>query len=66
MSPFILVLQLGGKSPAVIDSKYDFEIAARRILWGSFANAGQVCIRPDYVLVPKISQENFVEALKKQ
>ncbi|KAG2356069.1 Aldehyde/histidinol dehydrogenase [Suillus spraguei] len=45
-------LELGGKSPVVIDAKCDFKIAARRIMWGRCVNAGQTCIAPDYVLVP--------------
>ncbi|KAF8221246.1 NAD-aldehyde dehydrogenase [Tricholoma matsutake] len=59
-----VTLELGGKSPVFIDPKSDLQLAARRILWGKFANAGQTCVAPDYVLVPKSCQDKFVEALK--
>jgi aldehyde dehydrogenase (NAD+) len=46
-----VVLELGGKSPVYIDETVtDLELAAKRIMWGKFANAGQTCIAPDYVL----------------
>ena len=54
-----------GKSPVFIDPKSDFELAARRILWGKLSNAGQVCVAPDYVLIPRDAQDRFVEELKK-
>lgn len=54
-----------GKSPVVIDPKCDMETAARRILWGKFANCGQICVAPDYVLIPREAQDNFIEQLKK-
>ncbi|KAG1729284.1 Aldehyde/histidinol dehydrogenase [Suillus lakei] len=57
-------LELGGKSPVVIDAKCDFKTAARRILWGKCANAGQTCVAPDYVLVPRSSEDAFIKALK--
>ncbi|KAJ7461546.1 NAD-aldehyde dehydrogenase [Mycena latifolia] len=57
-------LELGGKSPVFIDPASDMRLAAKRILWGKFANAGQTCVAPDYVLVPKDFQDTFVEALK--
>ncbi|KAJ7137790.1 NAD-dependent aldehyde dehydrogenase [Mycena epipterygia] len=59
-----VTLELGGKSPVFLDPSSDLQLAARRILWGKFANAGQTCVAPDYVLVPKASQDIFVEALK--
>jgi acyl-CoA reductase-like NAD-dependent aldehyde dehydrogenase len=40
------------------------DLAAKRILWGKFTNGGQTCVAPDYVLVPKASQDTFVDALK--
>ncbi|KAL0959772.1 hypothetical protein HGRIS_011462 [Hohenbuehelia grisea] len=55
---------LTGKSPVVIDPKCDLEVAARRILWGKIANAGQTCVAPDYVLVPRHFQDKFAQALK--
>ncbi|OBZ72483.1 Aldehyde dehydrogenase, dimeric NADP-preferring [Grifola frondosa] len=56
--------ELGGKNPVVIDPKCDIKTAARRILWGKTANCGQVCLAPDYVLVPKDFQDTFVDAMK--
>jgi aldehyde dehydrogenase (NAD+) len=41
-------------------------MAARRVLWGKCVNAGQVCVAPDYILVPEHFQDEFVEELKKQ
>lgn len=43
-------LELGGKSPVIVDSTADLETAARRIVWGKFMNAGQTCIAPDYLM----------------
>lgn len=57
-------LELGGKSPAVVDAKCDFKMAARRIMWGKCANAGQTCVAPDYVLIPRSSEDAFIKALK--
>ncbi|KAJ7024307.1 NAD-aldehyde dehydrogenase [Mycena alexandri] len=57
-------LELGGKSPVFVDPASDMQLAARRILWGKSTNAGQTCVAPDYVLVPRASQDKFVEALK--
>jgi aldehyde dehydrogenase (NAD+) len=48
-----VTLELGGKSPAIVDASADIEIAARRIAWGRFYNAGQTCVAPDYVLVER-------------
>ncbi|EMD33385.1 hypothetical protein CERSUDRAFT_117998 [Gelatoporia subvermispora B] len=56
--------ELGGKSPVVIDPKCDLKLAAKRIFWGKIANAGQICLSPDYVLVPRTFQDQFVAALK--
>ncbi|KAJ6531647.1 NAD-aldehyde dehydrogenase [Mycena vulgaris] len=52
------------KSPVFIDPSSDMRLAAKRILWGKFANGGQTCVAPDYVLVPKAAQDTFVDALK--
>ncbi|KAF5379237.1 hypothetical protein D9615_006047 [Tricholomella constricta] len=59
-----VTLELGGKSPVIIDPDCDLTTAARRILWGKVVNAGQTCVAPDYILVPKSFQDKFVEALK--
>ncbi|KAH9903141.1 NAD-dependent aldehyde dehydrogenase [Cubamyces lactineus] len=57
-------MELGGKNPVVIDPKCDVNLAARRILWGRFSNAGQICMSPEYVLVPRGFQETLVNAMK--
>jgi aldehyde dehydrogenase (NAD+)/aldehyde dehydrogenase (NAD(P)+) len=57
-------LELGGKSPVFVDPATDMQLAAKRILWGRFANGGQTCVAPDYVLVPKTAQDSLVEAMK--
>lgn len=56
-----VTLELGGKSPAIVDSSADLDAAASRIAWGRFINAGQTCIAPDYVLVHASVQEAFLE-----
>ena len=58
-----VTLELGGKSPAIIDRSADLAQAARRIAFGKLLNAGQTCIAPDYVLCPADLQEKFVELL---
>ena len=52
-----------GKSPVFIDSDCDLQICARRLLLGKSANAGQTCVAPDYVLVPREFQDKLVQAL---
>ncbi|WZX99558.1 aldehyde dehydrogenase [Bacillus sp. FSL W7-1360] len=59
-------LELGGKSPAIVDKTAKLTMAAKRIAWGKFSNAGQTCIAPDYVLVHQHVYEPFLEQLKKQ
>ncbi|MEM8546252.1 MAG: aldehyde dehydrogenase family protein, partial [Cyanobacteria bacterium P01_H01_bin.119] len=46
-----LTLELGGKSPCIVDANINLEVTAKRIVWGKFINAGQTCIAPDYLLV---------------
>jgi len=58
-----VTLELGGKSPVIIDPNCDLETAARRILWGKVVNAGQTCVAPDYILVPRSFQDKFIDAL---
>lgn len=60
-----VVLELGGKSPAIITKDADLEVAAKRIVWGKFLNAGQTCVAPDYLLVEESVQEQFLEMLRK-
>lgn len=61
-----VTLELGGKSPAVIAPGYSLQKAAARIMTGKLVNAGQTCIAPDYVLVPRTQLEAFVEAARAQ
>ncbi|WP_265428734.1 aldehyde dehydrogenase [Chryseobacterium sp. YIM B08800] len=60
-----VVLELGGKSPAIITKDANLEVAAKRIVWGKFLNAGQTCVAPDYLLVEESIQEQFLEMLRK-
>jgi aldehyde dehydrogenase (NAD+) len=60
-----VTLELGGKSPVVIDASADLAQAADRIVWGKFVNAGQTCVAPDYVLVPRALETPFHEAAAK-
>lgn len=60
------VLELGGKSPAILAPSANLEISARRIAWGKFFNAGQTCVAPDYLLVQENQKEKVLTALKKE
>ena len=60
-----VTLELGGKSPCIVERDADLAISARRIAWGKFLNAGQTCVAPDYVLAHKDIEEPLVEELKK-
>jgi len=60
-----VTLELGGKSPAIITKEANLEVAAKRIVWGKFLNAGQTCVAPDYLLVEESVQEQFLEMLRK-
>lgn len=60
-----VVLELGGKSPAIITKDANLEVAAKRIVWGKFLNAGQTCVAPDYLLIEESVQEQFLEMLRK-
>jgi aldehyde dehydrogenase (NAD+) len=57
-----VVLELGGKSPCIIDKKADIATAAKRIAWGKTLNSGQTCIAPDYILIHEDVKEAFVNA----
>lgn len=59
-----VILELGGKSPAIIDETADLKTAAKRIAFGKVSNAGQICIAPDYALVHKSRKDEFIEAYK--
>ena len=60
-----VVLELGGKSPVVVDDTTDLAAAATSIIAGKLLNAGQTCVAPDYVLVPRRRQDALVAALRK-
>ncbi|MEM6517866.1 MAG: aldehyde dehydrogenase [Cyanobacteria bacterium P01_D01_bin.71] len=59
-----VTLELGGKSPCIIDPDINVKVAAKRITWGKFVNAGQTCIAPDYLLVHDSIKAEFMAALK--
>ncbi len=59
-----VTLELGGKSPCLVDAQVDLDVAARRILWGKVVNAGQTCVAPDYVLVHESQEQGLLERLK--
>ena len=56
-----LVLELGGKSPVIVDETADLRLAARRIAFGKLLNAGQTCVAPDYLLIHRQVKDSFVE-----
>ena len=60
-----VVLELGGKSPCIVDQGADIRLAAKRIAWGKTLNAGQTCIAPDYLLVHSSLQTRFAEEFEK-
>ena len=59
-----VTLELGGKSPCIVDTEIDLEETAKRIAWGKFLNAGQTCIAPDYLLVEKSIKEALITKLQ--
>lgn len=59
-----ITLELGGKSPVIVDSSANLALAARRIVWGKLVNAGQTCISPDYVLVQADVKERLIAEMK--
>ncbi len=60
-----VALELGGKNPCIVSEKSDLLVSAREIAWGKFFNAGQTCIAPDYLLVPKRCKEKLLELIVK-
>ena len=60
-----VTLELGGKSPAIIGPEADLDIAADKILFGKCVNAGQTCIAPDYVLLPRGKEDAFIDAARR-
>lgn len=61
-----VVLELGGKSPCIIDKTADIALTARRIAWGKTLNSGQTCIAPDYLLIHKDVKDAFVKAFTEE
>ena len=61
-----VTLELGGKNPCIIDATANLKLAAKRIVWGKFLNAGQTCIAPDYLLVSNKIKTAFIELIKKE
>ena len=61
-----VVLELGGKSPCIIDKSADIAVTAKRIAWGKTLNSGQTCIAPDYILIHEEVKDAFVKAFAKE
>lgn len=59
-----VTLELGGKSPCIVDNDTHLDYTAKRIIWGKFVNVGQTCIAPDYILVDQKVKAAFIEKLK--
>lgn len=60
-----VTLELGGKSPCIVDKDTNIDITAKRLTWGKFLNVGQTCVAPDYVLVHEDRKEELIQGLKK-
>lgn len=61
-----VTLELGGKSPCIVDHTADLKLAARRIVFGKYLNCGQTCVAPDYVLAERSIHDKLVEYIKKE
>ena len=59
-----VTLELGGKSPCIIDQTADIDLSAKRIIWGKLINAGQTCIAPDYLLIHKSVKNQLIDRIK--
>ncbi|MGE0615280.1 MAG: aldehyde dehydrogenase family protein [Bacteriovoracia bacterium] len=59
-----VTLELGGKSPAIVDESADLRLTCERIAWGKFVNAGQTCVAPDYVLLPESRTQEFLAEIQ--
>ena len=57
------VLELGGKSPCIVDASTNIKLAAKRIVFGKYLNCGQTCVAPDYILCERSVKESFVKAV---
>ena len=60
-----VTLELGGKTPCIVDADTNIEYSARRITWGKFMNAGQTCIAPDYLLVDQKIKPQLIDSIRK-
>lgn len=61
-----VVLELGGKSPCIVESSADIKLAAKRIVFGKYLNCGQTCVAPDYILIEKTIKDDFIREVIKQ
>ncbi len=61
-----VVLELGGKSPCIVDKSANIKLAAKRIVFGKYLNCGQTCVAPDYILCERSVKEEFIAEIKKQ
>ena len=61
-----VTLELGGKSPCIVDNTANIDLTAKRIVWGKFLNAGQTCVAPDYILVHTKIKDKLLKSLKKE
>lgn len=61
-----VTLELGGKNPCIVDKSANLQIAAKRIVWGKFINAGQTCIAPDYLVIHKNIKAKFIRLLQQE
>ena len=58
-----VALELGGKNPCIVDTNMHLEITAARLVWGKFTNAGQTCVSPDYIFVPRSMEQPLTDAI---
>ncbi len=61
-----VTLELGGKSPAILTEDCNLKVTVKRLIWAKFLNAGQTCIAPDYVLLPKTLENEFIELARNE
>jgi len=61
-----VTLELGGKSPCIVDETIDLKLTSKRIVWGKFFNGGQTCISPDYILAHYSIKDNLIDSLKNE
>lgn len=61
-----VTLELGGKSPAIVLADTNIKVSAKRLVWAKFLNAGQTCVAPDYILVDKAIEKDFLKAVKEE